>query len=366
MRVVILGLGLIGGSLALVWKKRRPDIHITAYDRADVLEKARENGIVDAISLSPEKAVSEADVVVLALPLSPMLHTLGHISEYLAPGTIVTDVGSVKSPIMDHALEVLPKDVLFVGGHPMAGSEKGGIENADAFLFENATFVLCPPAAIGEDDLVRQYPDFIQLIEDSGGRLLFLNAVRHDRIAAAVSHLPQLLAVALMNYVATLHEEDDAFLRLAAGGFRDMTRIASSPFSMWKHILVANEGHILDTLAGFSRTLQTVRNRVAEENLDQLDSQFQEASRVRDTIPRDSKGFLHPLSDIYVYAEDHPGVLYHITRTLYEAELNIKDIELLKIREGTGGAFRMSFSDEPTAEEAIVVLENAGCVARRI
>ncbi len=248
----------------------------------------------------------------------------------------------------------------------MAGSEKGGVTNADAFLFENATYVLCPPEGLTAEALTHLYGDFVALIEATGARLLVLEAQRHDRIAATVSHLPQLLATTLMNYAAGHNAEDDAFLRLAAGGFRDMTRIASSPFAMWQHILLANEGPILDALAGFAMSLQKMRNRIIEEDLKTLDKAFSEARRVRDTIPKDTKGFLHPLADIYVYAEDRPGVLAHITGTLYEAEINIKDIELLKIREGTGGAFRLSFSDEALANAAIEVLEGAGCRARRL
>jgi prephenate dehydrogenase len=267
---------------------------------------------------------------------------------------------------MEQAQQVLPAENPFIGGHPMAGSEKGGAANANAFLFENATYVLCPPGNLPASDFSRDFADFIDLIEATGGRLLVLDAERHDRIAATVSHLPQLLAIALMNYAADLNAEDDAFLRLAAGGFRDITRIASSPFEMWQHILIANEGQILDAMGGFATTLQRIRNRIIEEDMDALGDHFAEARRVRDTIPRDSKGFLHPLADVYVYAEDRPGVLAHITGTLFEAEINIKDIELLKIREGTGGAFRLSFVNEATAEAAITVLEKAGCQAHRL
>jgi len=267
---------------------------------------------------------------------------------------------------MAQARQVLTEANPFIGGHPMAGSEKGGAANADAFLFENATYVLCPPEGLTAEALTHHYGDFVALIEATGARLLVLEAQRHDRIAATVSHLPQLLATTLMNYAAGLNAEDDAFLRLAAGGFRDMTRIASSPFAMWQHILLANEGPILDALAGFATSLQKTRNRIIEEDLETLDEAFSEARRVRETIPKDTKGFLHPLADIYVYAEDRPGVLAHITGTLYEAEINIKDIELLKIREGTGGAFRLSFSDEALANAAIKVLEGAGCRARRL
>lgn len=365
-RIALLGVGLIGGSLALAWKKNRSGLHLVGYDRPEVLEAAMQRGLLDERAESAAEAVAGADVVVLAVPLAPMMRLFEEIAPHLRPGTLVTDVGSVKKPVMAQAQSMLPAENPFVGGHPMAGAEHGGLAHADAFLFENATYVLCPPDGVSAEALVAEHPDFIDLIEATGARLLVLDAARHDRIAAAVSHLPQLLAVTLMHYAASLHADDDAFLRLAAGGFRDMTRIASSPFALWQQILVANQGAILDALGGFASALRRLRNRLIEEDLDALSATFVEARRVRETIPHDTKGFLHPLADIYVYAEDRPGVLAHITGSLFAAEVNIKDIELLKIREGTGGAFRLSFADEHTADTAIDVLERAGCRAHRL
>ena len=365
-RVAILGVGLIGGSLGLAWKKNLSDLTLIGYDVPEVLATARQRGLIDEAATTPADAVLTADLVVLAVPLAPMMHLLAEIAPHLQPGTLVTDVGSVKTPIMTQARQVLPAANPFIGGHPMAGSERGGVANADAFLFENATYVLCPPDKYSAERLTQDYAAFVALVEATGARLLVLDAERHDRIAATISHLPQLLATILMNYTAGCNANDDAFLRLAAGGFRDMTRIASSSFALWRHILLANEGPILDALGGFAAALQRMRNRIIEEDLDALGAAFAEARRVRDTIPKDTKGFLHPLADIYVYAEDRPGVLAHITGTLFAAEINIKDIELLKIREGTGGAFRLSFSDEAAADAAVIVLENAGCRAHRL
>jgi prephenate dehydrogenase len=365
-RIAILGVGLIGGSLGLAWKKNRAGLMLVGYDAPAVLATALEHGLIDEAATTLLEAVRAADLVVLAVPLASMLPLLEEMAPHLQPGTLVTDVGSVKGPVMAQARQALAETNPFIGGHPMAGSEQGGAANADAFLFENATYVLCPPAGLTAEALAQRYADFVTLIEATGARVLVLDADRHDRIAATVSHLPQLLATTLMNYAAGLNAEDDAFLRLAAGGFRDMTRIASSPFAMWQHILRANEGPILDALAGFEAALQKLRHRIIEEDLETLHEAFREARRVRDTIPKDTKGFLHPLADIYVYAEDRPGVLAHITGTLFDAGINIKDIELLKIREGTGGAFRLSFSDEALADAAVEVLEQAGCRAHRL
>jgi prephenate dehydrogenase len=172
-----------------------------------------------------------------------------------------------------------------------------------------------------------------------------------------------LLAVLLMNFAAEKNEEDEAYLRLAAGGFRDLTRIASSPFIIWRDILIANQGHLLDVMAQFAVNFQKMRNRLIEEDLLDLQQSFQTARSSRQSIPKNTKGFLHPLSDVFVYVEDHPGALLGIVQALYEAELNIKDIELLKMREGTGGTFRLGFKDDGVAKAAVSALQERAYTA---
>ncbi|MEM8602154.1 MAG: prephenate dehydrogenase/arogenate dehydrogenase family protein, partial [Bacteroidota bacterium] len=310
--------------------------------------------------------VRDADLVVLGAPMRYLPVLLSDIAPHLKPGAVVTDVGSVKTPLVAHAADVLPDRNPFVGGHPMAGAERGGIAHADAFLFENATWVLCPPADLGEADVPNRFPALIDLVEATGARVLLLDAARHDRIAALVSHVPQLVAVLLMTLAAASNDDDDAFLRLAAGGFRDMTRIASSPFDLWRDILVANEGPVLDALARLADALQATRYNLASTNLDALGLDFDLARTVRNTIPKNTKGFLAPLADVYVYAEDRPGFLLRLVQTLYDGGLNIKDIELLKIREGTGGAFRFGFASATDADQAVAALTDAAYTAYRL
>ncbi|MFB6280004.1 MAG: prephenate dehydrogenase dimerization domain-containing protein, partial [Salinibacter sp.] len=205
----------------------------------------------------------------------------------------------------------------------------------------------------------------VDLVEDTGGRPLVLDADRHDRLVAAVSHVPQLLSVALVNLVATTEDEDELALQLAGGSFRDMTRIATSPFEVWRDVLVGNEGAIHDALSRLRRLLREMRNRLIEEDLEALEDLFEDARSARDAIPQDSKGFLHPLFDIYVRAPDEPGVIHDLTEHLLEADINIKDIELQTIREGTGGTFRLAFEDASDAEAAASVLSDAGYETRR-
>lgn len=365
-KIAIVGVGLIGGSLGLVWKKRRDGLDIVGFDERSVLDRAFERGAIDRGAASLEHAVRDADLVVLATPIRAILGLIDQISPHLKQGAVVTDVGSVKAPVVLHARSSLPAHVTFVGGHPMAGSERRGIDHADSLLFENATYVLCPAETGSEEDAGADHEGLLDFIRSTGARVILVDPERHDRIAAVVSHLPQLLAVALMNHAADENDRDDAYLKLAAGGFRDMTRIASSPFDVWRDILVANHGPILDALSGFATRLQSLRNRVGAEQLDDIASLFEKSRSARESIPRDTKGFLHPLSDVYVYAEDRPGELLAIAQTLHDAGINIKDIELLKIREGTGGAFRIGFGNEPSADAAAAKLIAKGYTAYRL
>lgn len=365
-RVSILGVGLIGGSLGRAWDTHRPDLTLVGYDRPEVLDRSIEAEAIHERAETPEEAVRGAELVVLAAPLDALSELLEAIAPHLRDGTIVTDVGSVKQPITERADEVLPESVHFVGGHPMAGAEESGIDHADAFLFENATYVLCPSRGKRAEDVPEQYPELIELVEAIGARVRVLEAERHDRIAARVSHLPQLLAVTLMNAALLEEEREETVLQLAAGGFRDMTRIASSPFGMWGEILSANRDAVSEAVRDTITRLENVDEALESGEVDRLAPAFEQAAETRNEIPRDTKGFLQPLADIYVYAEDRPGFLAHLTGLLYEAGINIKDIELLKIREGTGGAFRMGFATEEEADRAVEALHEGGHRAYRL
>ena len=362
-RIAIIGTGLIGGSLGLAWRRHNSDLTIIGHDRPEVLEKAEERDAITAKAADPARAVENADLVVLATPTRTILRMLEQIAPHLSPGTFVTDVASVKTPVLEQAHDVLPDEVAFLGGHPMAGSEEQGIDHASPLLFENAAYALCP--LNGDAEALGPYEPVVDCIEAVGARPLVIDAASHDRIAATVSHVPQLLAVALVNAAGELDSDDEPVLQLAAGGFRDMTRIASSPFDMWRDILVGNQGAVLDAIGRLMRSFRSIRNRVAMEEWEDLGELFDQAHDLRANIPTDTKGFLQPLADVFVEAEDQPGVLHRMTGALYDADLNVKDIELLKFREGTGGTFRLSFESEAAASEAVDVLNAADYPAHR-
>lgn len=351
--ITIIGLGLIGGSLASAFKRKRIPAYITGVDYPEIVEKASALKIIDKQYTLDEIAdsVGDADLVIVATPIDRILATIKAVAGSLKQGALVTDVGSTKHVITKAAGRILPKSVYFLGGHPMAGSEKGGISHCDPLLFENVIYVLTNGAPIPQELL----DDFVNLVENIGAKTIFLSSDEHDRIAAVVSHIPQIMAVTMMNYAAKLNRGNAAFLKLGAGGFRDMTRIASSPFTIWKEILKTNYDNINSGLEQLIQELQKMKSLLAEPQMEQL---FDEAARNRLSIPKDSRGFLRPHFDVFVVVEDKAGVIAKIANTLSAENINIKDIEVIKMREGDSGTMRLSFETEHDRENGMRLLNN--------
>lgn len=354
MNISIIGLGVIGGSLGLAIKQNHPTYRITGYDRSDSMQRALLRGAVDFGASSLSAALHEADIVFLCTPVSTIQTLLPQVALFIKPSAIVTDVGSTKNNIVATAKKYFRTKGIFVGGHPMAGSEGKGIDYADALMFQNATYVLCV-----ERKQRKNITALTSLLHSIGARVLFLSAKEHDAVAAVISHLPQLIAVAMMTMAGKKNKTNPAYLQLAAGGFRDITRIASSPYEMWNDILSSNAGEIRKVLREFSSLLTRYEKDLrTQKTQSHFARRFREAKNLRDAIPKNSKGFLHPLFEVYVSVEDKPGVLARVTTALYKAGINIKDIELLKIRDGRGGTFRLSFDSKREAERAERILTN--------
>ena len=355
LRISIIGLGVIGGSLGLAIKKNNPACIVIGYDTPSVLAGARGRKAIDISARSLGEAVTHADIVFLCTPVSAILSLLPRVAKLVQRTTIVTDVGSVKGRIAFIAEKYFRGKKIFVGGHPMAGSEKSGVKYADPLLFQNVAYVLCP-----SDSQRKQILPLKKLLKSLGAHIIIMNAQEHDRVAAAISHLPQLVAVEMMNFAAKKNKKNPAFLHLAAGGFRDMTRIASSPFPMWNDILLQNKKEIRSVVREFGSALHQLHKSLAKKSVSDIRNQFILAKKFRDSIPRNSKGFFHSLHDIYVWVDDKPGMLAKITGALYRRGINISDIELLKVREGEGGTFRLWFESAESASKALHTLRRSG------
>ena len=357
--IAIVGVGLIGGSLALALKRVGIGCKIVGISREETLYEARELGVID--DGHPYEALArgmeDASLVFLCTPISRILALLPEVLAAVPDGAVVSDVGSTKREIVSLAESHQRKGVHFVGGHPMAGSEQRGVAAADPFLFENAIYVLTPAPETPET----VSNGLVDLVRRIGARPMRLQPETHDRIAAAVSHLPQMMATALVGMVGRLNEADGLPLQMAAGGFRDLTRIASSPYEMWRDICRTNATPIRDMIDLYLEALHAIRDRI---DRDELATDFDNANRVRSAIPKDSKGFLHPLHEILLFVEDRPGIIAEVASLLAGETINIQDIEVLKVREGEGGTIRLGFGARAAAIRALAILEAGEYKAR--
>ncbi|NMB80764.1 MAG: prephenate dehydrogenase [Ignavibacteria bacterium] len=349
--VSIIGLGLIGGSIAKALKQSG-NILISAYDNERVLNTAYIEKVIDQKLENIERSL-ESNIIFLCLPVDESIKVFETLIPQLKENQIITDVCGVKTPFQDLWFQSNSKGI-YVGGHPMTGKEVSGFQNSDPTLFENSVYILCETHANN-----RSIKPLLDLITLLGARITFLSPKVHDIIVASVSHLPQLLAVSLINS-ASLKENDINFFDFAAGGFRDMTRIASSDFQIWKSIFGFNKKNIVYAIDNFINDLQNMKKVIESGDSISTQQKFESARMKRDEIPRNTKGFITSLFDIFVYVKDEPGVLAKLTSQLYEKGINIKDLELLKVREGTGGTFRVSFENEAVAKEAKKILIDAG------
>ena len=354
-RITIVGVGLIGGSFGLALKRFGIGREIVGVSRPETVEAAKKMGAIDTgFDYDQLKAgVEESELVILSTPISRILELLPAVVAGVSEGTLITDVGSTKREIVAVASSLKREGVIFVGGHPMAGSEQRGVTAADPFLFENAIYIVTP-----EDDVPALWVNrLVNLVGRLGARPMRITAQVHDRVAAAVSHLPQLMATALVGMIGRLHEQDGVPIEMVAGGFRDLTRIASSPYEMWRDICKTNVGPIREMIDLYLRDLGALRDRVDD---DELAGNFSYANEIRGNIPKDSKGFLHTLYEILLIVEDRPGVIAGVATALSSAGINIDDIEVLKVREREGGTIRMGFNTKETAARAIAILDEAG------
>ena len=280
-KISIIGVGLIGGSLGLALKGKKPNFKIVGIDKQKIIEKAIARGAIDEGTVNPEEGVKEADIVIIATPVKTILDLLPKISSFLKKGCLVTDTGSTKGQIVGRANQVLSKDIFFVGGHPMAGSEKCGIEEANPHLFRNRTYILTPDK---KSNLIA-IDKIFSLIKMIGANRLVLDPFEHDRIVGAVSHLPQIIAVSLINSISelALRGNNTNYFRAIGEGFKDMTRIASSPYKIWEDICVTNQENILKMIQEFRSYLGIIEDKL-KNNPGSLKEEFQKAGKLRESI----------------------------------------------------------------------------------
>lgn len=355
-QVTIIGVGLIGGSLGLAICRRALARRVVGVDKnAENLRLALEAGAVHHIAPRIARAVLDAELVILATPVGETLAVLKELRPFLSPGTVVTDVGSTKSVVCTWAAEIMPPETWFVGGHPMAGSEYSGMAGADPYLLENAFYILTPSPDTPEEATRRVE----QLATGVGARVIKMTPEEHDRAVAAVSHLPHLVAAALVNTLVGL-PGGEAFLPLAAGGFRDTTRVAAGNPLMWRDIFLSNPKAIWEVLRIFHRQLDQLEGMITTGDGEGIRSLLEQARSLRLAMPARTKGFLPAMYEIVVAVPDRPGMIAELAGRLGCAGINICDIEILRVREEEGGSIRLAFATGMEQNEAVNILRKAG------
>jgi len=280
-KITIIGVGLIGGSLGLALKGKNPNFKIVGIDRQEIIKKAITRRAIDEGTVNLKEGIKEADIVIIATPVKTILNILTQISPFLKKGCLVTDTGSTKQQIVQKANKILSKNIFFIGGHPMAGSEECGIDSADPHLFQDKTYILTPTK---KSNLIAIEKIF-SLIKIIGANRLILNPLEHDRIVGAVSHLPQIMAVSLVNMVSELvqKENNNNYFKAVGEGFKDMTRIASSPYKIWEDICDTNQENILEMIQEFRNYLEVIEGKLKNDP-NSLKEEFQKASKLRESI----------------------------------------------------------------------------------
>lgn len=361
VKVAIVGLGLLGGSIGLALGREDGTGPVIGVARdEETIARAHALGMIDEGTTDLAAGVEDADLIVFATPVRAVPELVRQCAPSLKEGAVVTDVGSTKAELCRIVPPLLPKGVTYVGGHPMAGSERTGLEAADPYLFENAIYVLTPTS--DDDEPLNRVRAFVQAL---GAQPLVMDAGHHDHIVAAISHLPHIVAAALVGAVADAAEAEPRTLALAAGGFRDTTRIASGDPAMWRDICLTNREPLLDMLDRFDDVLRSFRRAIQEADALALESQLDDARAVREQLPRHRKGILSTMYEMVVQLADRPGAISEVTACLAAKQINIKDIEILRVREGEGGTLRLAVENEADLAAALRQLHDAGFTARR-
>ncbi|USS86070.1 prephenate dehydrogenase [Fructilactobacillus cliffordii] len=360
--VFIHGFGLLGSSLARVLRQEAEPVTIIGSDHNPAqIEYAREHQLLDQTSTGLERA-PEADVIILATPVDQIKQTLRALAKLpLQPGVIVTDVGSTKQSVVKASQALAATPAVFVGGHPMAGSHKTGARAGRADLFENA-FYFQTPQSSAERAAAQQLQ---HLLAGTKVKFVQITPERHDRLVGQVSHLPHVLAAGLVNQSKQALQSDSLGLRVAAGGFKSMTRIAAADPTMWQSILLNNGPVVSDQVAAYIETLQRVQTAINQQDGPALWEYFQSAQQSRQQLEQQDDNQGAGFYDLFLDIPDQPGTIARVTTLLAQAHLNLVNLQILEVREDVNGILQLTFSTAADAQRAETALAPEYHIVRR-
>ncbi|HYR61625.1 MAG TPA: prephenate dehydrogenase/arogenate dehydrogenase family protein [Actinomycetota bacterium] len=355
--LAILGTGLMGGSLGLASLAEELVDRVTGWDAdPDMAKRALARGAVTEVAGSVAEAVAGASLVVLSMPVSAIPASFRAVAPHLQPGAVVTDLGSTKGRVVEEINPLVPDGVHFIGGHPIAGSEKEGIEAADPDLFRGAFWILTPTTQTDPE----AYGRLVHFLGGLAVHVLSLDPARHDELLALTSHLPQLLSSTLMGFAADIAAAEGGLPLAAGGGFRDMTRIAGSSPDLWLDIVRENRRAVLALLHRFQEALESTTAYIDHQDWEGLRAALAAAREGRARLPE--KPGLEPASlmELLIPVPDRPGVIAEVTTTVGEAGVNIEGLTIVHSPEGGRGTMHLEVNGEAAARVAGEALERKG------
>jgi prephenate dehydrogenase len=332
--IAVIGLGLIGGSLALSLKNVDKEFVITGYDiNSESISIAKYRNIIDIIAGGYREAVSDADLVIIATPISKIVEVAEKIKDYLKDGAVITDVGSAKEKIVKKVCDIFPENVYFIGGHPMSGSENEGILSATPDLFRNAFYILTPTESTISEALVTLHTLFTKI----GAKVISIDPGEHDENVALISHLPHILSTNLVDMIDDKQKNMKNLFKLCAGGFRDMTRIAAANTKMWLDISFENKDKLIKSINDYIDYLEKFRSDIQNDNFESIKKHYTKAREARINLGKYIEKDISNLYELRIAIKDRRGVLSEITRAISSYGINIEDISIFHSTEFSGG-----------------------------
>ena len=352
-KIGFVGLGLIGGSIAKAIRQYYPDYEIVAFDKSkETLALATQETAIDVACTTIDDNFDNCSYIFLCAPVSYNTAYLKQLKSHLNENCILTDVGSVKTSIHKEVI-ALGLEEHFIGGHPMAGSEKSGFVNSKAMLIENAYYIITPTAIVAKEK-VDAYAAFVESLK---ALPVVLDYEEHDYITGAISHLPHIIASALVNFVKDKDGKEELMKQLAAGGFKDITRIASSSPTMWQHICLKNKDNIVNILDEYIAVLENAKRSVADGAESDIYNFFETSKNYRNSIPGGSSGPIKRMFAVYCDIIDEAGGIATIATILAANNINLKNIGIIHNREFEEGVLRIEFYDEASSKKAAELLQ---------
>lgn len=351
-KISFIGLGLIGGSIAKTIRRIYPQIKLYAVSgHLSTITQAYEAGVIENNEMLSLDDISNADYIFLCTPVQQNVAYLKQLKDTISPHTIITDVGSVKGDI-HRAVTQLGLEEHFIGGHPMAGSEKTGFAAATPYLLENAYYIITPTA-----QTTRQQTDrFRDFVSSLGAIPLVLDYDRHDFVTASISHLPHVLAYSLVNLVKEIDDPEQTMKTIAAGGFRDMTRIAASSPVMWQDICLSNKEQVLHLMDLYTEQLAKLRSFIEAESKQDMTAYFTAAKDYRDSLTIRQSGSIQKVYELYCDLIDEVGGIATLATLLASNGINIKNIGIVHNREFEDGVLHIELYDQKSLDTASTLL----------